>query len=139
MKSRLYNRPRGQAASFRRPRLLGGDPLARARLVERAALGISDERGYEQDNVSPSPHLTSNIWLHHLISLEWLEQCSPVIHSYLIGQMELRFTNIHSQGRIIEACEHRISGSRMCTPVDDEMRSKELSFESKFLRQLVSC
>ena len=60
LKSRLYNRSSGQAASFKRPRLLGGDPLARARLVEKAALGISDERGEEQDNVSPTSTFTSS-------------------------------------------------------------------------------
>ena len=76
LKSRLYNRPKGQAASFRRPRLLGGDPLASARLVERAALGISDERGYEQDNVSPK---------------------SQTHIQYLTEQMELCFTNLFAR------------------------------------------
>ena len=41
----------GGIGSTMRPRLLAGDPQTRARLAERAAQGISDERGWEQDNV----------------------------------------------------------------------------------------
>lgn len=49
---RLYDRSEGQAASYKRPRLLGGDPLAKVRLAQKAEQGITDERGHEQDNVS---------------------------------------------------------------------------------------
>ena len=44
--------PTQSHASSRQPRLLGGNPLTKIVLAERKRVGIEEDRGHEQDNVS---------------------------------------------------------------------------------------
>ena len=56
VKAKLYDRVRGASAHSGRPRLMGGDPIMKIRATQKLALGIPDDRGFEQDNVSlPCP------------------------------------------------------------------------------------
>lgn len=52
VKAKLYDRGRGGSAHSGRPRLMGGDPLLKIRAAQKVALGIPDDKGFEQDNVS---------------------------------------------------------------------------------------